>query len=103
LGAGEGNKIGPELHGLFGRKTGQVAGFSYTDANKSKGVTWGEDTLVCSGGVHAVAGRLTATVRLPREPQKVHPRDQDGLCRNEEGQGAKRPHHVPEKGHQIGA
>jgi len=45
LGEGEGNKIGPELHGLFGRKTGQVPGFSYTDANKSKGVHWSEDTL----------------------------------------------------------
>lgn len=42
----EGNKIGPNLHGLFGRKTGQVEGFSYTDANKSKGITWSEDTLV---------------------------------------------------------
>jgi len=41
----EGNKIGPNLHGLFGRKTGQVEGFSYTDANKEKGITWKEDTL----------------------------------------------------------
>ena len=42
----EGNKIGPNLHGLFGRKTGQVEGFSYTDANKQKGITWEEGTLV---------------------------------------------------------
>ncbi|KAJ9649420.1 iso-1-cytochrome c [Coniosporium tulheliwenetii] len=42
---GEGNKIGPNLHGLFGRKTGQVEGFSYTDANKQKGITWEENTL----------------------------------------------------------
>ena len=40
------NKIGPSLHGLFGRKTGQVSGFSYTDANKQKGIEWGNDTLV---------------------------------------------------------
>lgn len=42
---GEGNKVGPALHGLFGRKSGQVDGFSYTDANKQKGVTWEENTL----------------------------------------------------------
>ncbi|KIW94867.1 cytochrome c [Cladophialophora bantiana CBS 173.52] len=41
----EGNKIGPNLHGLFGRKTGSVEGFSYTDANKQKGITWNEATL----------------------------------------------------------
>src|SRR5579859_4710658 len=28
------------LHGLFGRKTGQVEGFQYTDANKQKGIVW---------------------------------------------------------------
>ena len=39
------HKTGPNLNGLFGRKTGQAVGFNYTDANKSKGITWGEDTL----------------------------------------------------------
>nr|XP_051693553.1 cytochrome c, somatic-like [Oryctolagus cuniculus] len=38
------HKTGPTLHGLFGRKTGQAAGLSHTDASKNKGVTWGEDT-----------------------------------------------------------
>ncbi|THY88574.1 hypothetical protein D6C93_07192 [Aureobasidium pullulans] len=42
---GEGNKIGPNLHGLFGRKTGEVEGFAYSDANKQKGITWNNDTL----------------------------------------------------------
>jgi cytochrome c len=43
--AGGGNKIGPALHGLFGRKTGSVDGYSYTDANKQKGITWEDKTL----------------------------------------------------------
>ncbi|XP_033024682.1 LOW QUALITY PROTEIN: cytochrome c-like [Lacerta agilis] len=40
------HKTGPNLHGLFHQKTGQAEGFSYTEANKSKGITWGEETLM---------------------------------------------------------
>ena len=30
---------------MFGRKTGSVDGFAYTDANKQKGITWDENTM----------------------------------------------------------
>ncbi|VDQ00209.1 unnamed protein product [Trichobilharzia regenti] len=39
------HKTGPNLHGVFGRKTGQAPGYDYTAANKNKGITWNEDTL----------------------------------------------------------
>lgn len=31
------HKVGPNLNGLWGRKSGQAAGYSYTDANINKG------------------------------------------------------------------
>jgi cytochrome c len=42
---GAGHKQGPNLHGLFGRQSGQAEGFAYSAANKTSGVMWGEDTL----------------------------------------------------------
>lgn len=39
------HKTGPNLHGLFGQKTGQATGFFYTDASKNKVTTWKEDIL----------------------------------------------------------
>ncbi|GLJ21534.1 hypothetical protein SUGI_0398820 [Cryptomeria japonica] len=42
---GAGHKQGPNLNGLFGRQSGTTAGYSYSAANKSKAVIWGEDAL----------------------------------------------------------
>ena len=36
------NKVGPELNGLNGRKSGSAPGYSYSDANKNSGITWNE-------------------------------------------------------------
>jgi cytochrome c len=39
------NKVGPELNGLDGRKSGTAEGFNYSDANKNSGITWSEATF----------------------------------------------------------
>lgn len=39
------NRVGPSLYNVVGRKSGSVAGFSYSDANKASGVTWTTDVL----------------------------------------------------------
>jgi len=36
---------GNSLHGLFGRQSGSVDGYSYTEANKKAAVHWDENTL----------------------------------------------------------
>jgi cytochrome c len=40
------NGVGPVLNGLFGRKSGSVEGFNYSQANKESGITWDEATFV---------------------------------------------------------
>jgi cytochrome c len=39
------NGVGPSLAGIVGRTAGQVAGFSYSAANKNSGVVWKEETM----------------------------------------------------------
>ena len=40
IGEGAKNKVGPELNGLDGRKSGTAEGYSYSDGNKNSGITW---------------------------------------------------------------
>lgn len=39
------NKVGPSLHGIFGRKSGSLADFTYSDAMKNANITWNEAEL----------------------------------------------------------
>ena len=40
VGEGAKNKVGPELNGIDGRKSGTAPDFNYSDANKNSGITW---------------------------------------------------------------
>jgi cytochrome c len=38
-------KLGPPLNGVDGRKAGTFEGYNYSEANKSSGITWSEQTF----------------------------------------------------------
>jgi cytochrome c len=42
IGEGAKNKVGPELNGIDGRKSGTASDYNYSDANKNSGITWNE-------------------------------------------------------------
>ena len=37
--------VGPNLHGLFGRKAGTAAGYSFSEAMTKSGIVWDDTTL----------------------------------------------------------
>jgi cytochrome c len=46
IGEGAKNKVGPELNGIDGRKSGTAEGYSYSEANKNSGITWSKDQFL---------------------------------------------------------
>jgi cytochrome c len=39
------SKVGPNLHGVLGRKAGIAPGFSFSEAMKNSGIVWDDETL----------------------------------------------------------
>lgn len=39
------NRVGPSLHGIYGRKAGAVEGFRYSPALANSGLVWNTETL----------------------------------------------------------
>lgn len=98
------HKQGPNLYGLWGRKTGQGAGFSYTDANISKGkriwiifksfvVVWKKKlgkqlhSFIQHGSNFPIIFRIIRRHHMGRgysfrvlgKPQEIHPRNKNGV------------------------
>ena len=46
IGEGAKNKVGPELNGIDGRKSGTAPDYSYSDANKNSGITWNKELFL---------------------------------------------------------
>jgi cytochrome c len=68
------NKIGPSLHGVYGRKAGTLAGYNYTDAMKNSGFTWDETTLntYLTNPRKVVPGTRMVFVGLPKEQDRLN-------------------------------
>jgi cytochrome c len=62
------NRIGPSLHGIVGRKAGEIAGFTYSAANKGSGITWTAEKLYqyLEKPARVVPGTKMAFAGLPK-------------------------------------
>jgi cytochrome c len=45
LDKGGANRVGPNLFGVFGRKTGETAGFNYSAPMKQSDIVWDDETM----------------------------------------------------------
>ena len=68
------NGVGPALNGIFGRVTGSVEGFKYSDANKAANVTWTAEVMndYLSNPKTYMPGNKMTFVGLPLEADRIN-------------------------------
>jgi cytochrome c len=69
-----GNKAGPTLHGLFGRRAGTVAGYPYSPALRDSTIIWTEQTvdrLFALGPQTLVPGSKMPLQRMPDASERA--------------------------------
>lgn len=64
--------VGPNLHGVFGRKAGTADGYKYSDAMIKSGITWDEPNLTkyLTDPKGAVPGNKMAFVGLKKDQDR---------------------------------
>ncbi len=64
-----GNRLGPNLFGVYGRKAGTLAGYSFSDKLKAADIVWNDETLKTwvMGPQKMVPGTRMTFVGLPNE------------------------------------
>ena len=68
------NGVGPALNGIFGRTTGSVEGYKYSDANKNANVTWTPEVMndYLSNPKTYMPGNKMTFVGLPVEADRIN-------------------------------
>jgi len=74
VGPGAKTKLGPPLNGIDGRKTGTLEGYNYSEANKSSGIVWNDETFppYIRAPMQAVPGTKMTFVGLKNDKEIAH-------------------------------
>lgn len=76
VGAGDGHRAGPTLHGVMGRRIASANGYSYSDALKGMDIVWNKETIARLFEIGPNA--MTPGTKMP-EQRLTDPADRQAL------------------------